>query len=160
MTTSTLRRLTATTRPAINRSLLRRIVELASFGGVGAVAFVVDVGGYNLLRATIMPDQVIWSKVVSVSVAMIVAWLGHRYITFRGTRRKTVGRELVLFVVANGGGLFIAAACLYISHYIFGLTSPLADNISGNVVGLVLGTAFRYLAYRHIVFAPRKAPAA
>ena len=161
MTTSTLRRPAANVRPAIRQPLVRRLVELVSVGGIGPVAFVVDVGGYNLLRATIMPDQVIWAKVVSVAVATLVAWLGHRYVTFRGTRRRTVGRELVLFVVANGGGLLIAAACLYVSHYVLGFTSPLADNISGNVVGLILGTAFRYLAYRHVVFAPtRKAPPA
>ena len=33
-----------------------------------------------------------------------------------------------------------------------GFTSLLADNISANVVGLVLGTAFRFLMYRYWVF--------
>ncbi|WP_246159946.1 hypothetical protein [Microbacterium rhizomatis] len=41
------------------------------------------------------------------------------------------------------------------SHYLLGFTSQLADNISGNVVGLVLGTAFRFAAYRWLVFSPR-----
>lgn len=140
--------------------IVQRATELVSFGAVGLVAFVVDVGGYNLLRATIMPDQVIWSKVVSVIVATAVAWLGHRYLTFRATRRTTVFTEGALFVVANAGGLLIAAGCLFVSHYVLGFTSTLADNISGNVIGLVLGTAFRYLAYRFIVFrAPQEAPA-
>ena len=39
-----------------------------------------------------------------------------------------------------------------ISHYVLGFTSLLADNIAANVVGLVLGTAFRFLMYRYWVF--------
>lgn len=128
------------------------IPQLATFGGVGLLAFVVDVGGYNLLRITIMPDQVIWAKVVSVTVATGVAWLGHRYLTFRRTRRPAVVKELLLFGLANGGGLLIASGCLFVSHYVLGFTSTLADNISGNVVGLVLGTLFRYFTYRFLVF--------
>lgn len=134
-------------------SLVRdAIPQLATFGGVGLLAFVVDVGGYNLLRITVMPDQVIWAKVVSVTVATGVAWLGHRYLTFRRTRRPAVVKELLLFGLANGGGLLIASGCLFVSHYVLGFTSTLADNISGNVVGLVLGTLFRYFTYRFLVF--------
>jgi hypothetical protein len=33
-----------------------------------------------------------------------------------------------------------------------GLTSALADNVSANGVGLVLGTAFRFWAYRRYAF--------
>lgn len=128
------------------------VPQLATFGGVGLIAFVVDVGGYNLLRATVMPDQVIWAKVISVAVATGVAWLGHRYVTFRSTRRPAVAKELLLFLLANGGGLLIASACLFLSHYVLGFTSALADNIAGNVVGLALGTLFRYLTYRFLVF--------
>lgn len=141
--------------PSLSRlvaSIRRAVPQLATFGGVGFLAFLVDVGGYNLLRATIMPDQVIWAKVVSVTVATAVAWLGHRFLTFRSTRRPAVAKELVLFVLANGGGLLIASGCLFVSHYVLGFTSPLADNISGNVVGLVLGTLFRYFTYRFLVF--------
>ncbi len=134
--------------------------QLAAFGGVGLLAFIVDVGGYNLLRATVMADQVIWAKVVSVTVATGVAWLGHRYLTFRTTRRPAVAKELLLFVLANGGGLLIAAGCLFVSHYVLGFTSALADNISGNVIGLVLGTLFRYFTYRFLVFrTPQEATA-
>src|SRR5690349_3352717 len=104
------------------------VPQLATFGGVGLIAFIVDVGGYNLLRATIMPDQVIWAKVVSVAVATGVAWLGHRYVTFRTTRRPSAAKELLLFLLANGGGLLIASGCLFLSHYVLGLTSALADN--------------------------------
>ena len=49
----------------------------------------------------------------------------------------------------------IAVATLGISHYVLGFTSPLADNIAANGVGLALGTAFRFWSYRRWVF---KAP--
>ncbi|MEV8272109.1 GtrA family protein [Microbacterium sp. NPDC077184] len=128
--------------------------EVSVFGLVGLLAFVVDVGGYNLLRATVLPDGVIAAKVVSVSVATMVAWIGHRTLTFRARGGRAPLSELILFVVANAGGLAIAAVCLFVSHEVLGFTSTLADNIAGNVVGLALGTAFRYAAYRLIVFRP------
>ena len=47
-----------------------------------------------------------------------------------------------------------------VSNYVLGLTGPVADNISGNVVGVALGNVFRYFAYRYIVFnAPRSTDA-
>lgn len=138
------------------RPLRSRIVsQLAGFGFVGALAFVVDIATYNLVRATVLQDSPIWSKVVSVAVATAVAWLGNRYLTFRRERSPQAFREGVLFAVVNVIGLFIAAGCLFISHYLLGFTSQLADNISGNGVGLVLGTTFRFAAYRWPVFSPR-----
>ena len=46
----------------------------------------------------------------------------------------------------------IAVGCLYVSHYVLGFTSLLADNVATNGVGLVLGTAFRFTFYRLWVF--------
>jgi len=42
---------------------------------------------------------------------------------------------------------------LTLSHDVLGLTSRLADNISANVIGLALGTVFRYVTYKRFVFA-------
>lgn len=132
--------------------LLGWMRELMVFGGVGALAFVVDTGLFNVLRASLLADSVVWAKVVSVAVATGVAWLGHRYLTYRRRDKTRVPREVVLFIVANAGGLLIAAACLLVSRDVLGLTSVLADNIAANVVGLALGTAFRFLFYRYLVF--------
>ncbi|WP_225753627.1 GtrA family protein [Actinotalea sp. Marseille-Q4924] len=132
-----------------------RALELARFGSVGAVAFVVDVGLFNLLRygpGQLLEDRPITAKVLSVAVATVVAWLGNRYWTFSARRTKSPRRELVVFAVVNVGGMLVAVSCLAFSHYVLGLTSPLADNIAANVVGLALGTAFRYVAYRRLVF--------
>lgn len=138
--------------------MTRRIGELMRFGAVGALAFVVDLGVYNLLRATLLEDKPIGAKVLSVAVAVVVAWLGNRFWTFRDGRQKQPLRELVLFGLMNLVGLLIASACLFVSHYLLGFDSRLADNISGNGVGLVLGTMFRYLAYKHVVFTGEAQP--
>lgn len=137
------------------RAVLHVVVrELLKFGIVGAVAYVVDVGVFNLLRSSPGPleDRPLTAKAISVAVATVVAWLGNRYWTFRRRRRVAVRRELALFVVMNIGGMAIALACLAVSHYLLGFTSAVADNISANVVGLALGTAFRFYAYRRWVF--------
>ncbi len=141
-------------------ALRARALQLVNFGLVGGLAFVVDVGVYNLLRLTVLDDKPIGAKVASVAIATVVAWLGNRHLTFRAERSGSVVREGLLFAVMNVIGLLISAACLFVSHYILGFTSPLADNIAGNIVGLVLGMVFRFTAYRYVVFRPREAPAA
>jgi putative flippase GtrA len=137
------------------------VAELARFGSVGAAAYVVDVGLFNLLRfgpGTLLEHKPLTAKVLSVVAATVVAWLGNRYWTFADRRTGTRGRELAAFAVVNAGGLAIGLACLGFSHYVLGLRSPLADNISANVVGLALGTAFRYVLYRRVVFTAVTSP--
>ncbi|MCU1580485.1 MAG: GtrA family protein [Rhodoglobus sp.] len=135
--------------------------QLARFGVVGLVGLVVDVGVFNLLRATVLDSEVlhegpILAKVISTSLAIVANYIGNRYWTFGATRRTQVAREGVEFVVVSLGGMAITLACLWISHYGLGFTSQLADNISGNGIGLVLGTMFRFAFYRSWVFHPSR----
>lgn len=131
--------------------------EMVKFGTVGAIAFLVDVGTFNLLRFGLgdggpFEHKPITAKVISASLATVVAWLGNRLWTFRHRRRASAGHELALFVVFNVAGMLIALACLAFSHYVLDLRSAQADNISANGIGLVLGTLFRFWAYRMFVF--------
>lgn len=140
-----------------------RIHELLRFGSVGAVAFVVDAGLFNLLRfgpMGLLEHKPLTAKVVSVAAATVVAWLGNRYWTFAAGRTARWRRELALFAGLNAVGMAIAVGCLAVSHYVLGFTSPLADNIAANVVGLALSTLFRYVAYRRLVFTGAVAPGA
>ena len=136
--------------------VVRRYVgELARFGSVGAVAYVVDVGLFNLLRfgpGGILEDKPLTAKVIAAAVATLVAWVGNRYWTFAARKTGTPLRELVGFFLVNGLGMLAAVGCLAFSHYVLQLTSPLADNIAGNVVGVAVGTVIRYFAYRTFVF--------
>jgi len=135
------------------------IAQFVRFGLVGSVGLVVDVGVFNLLRTTVLEPSVIHTgpviaKVISTSLAIIVNWIGNRYWTFGHTRRPQVMREGLEFVLVSLGGMLIGLACLWISHYLLGYTSLLADNISTNVIGLGLGTVFRFWLYRVWVFSP------
>lgn len=136
------------------------IREVAKFGTIGLLAFILDTTLYNLLafgvpgsgEVGLMHAHPLLAKILSTSVATVFAWLGNRYWTFRTRRGQKVHHEFALFVVANVLGLSIALACLGFSRYVLGLDSQLADNVSGNGVGLVLGTLFRFWAYRTFVF--------
>ena len=139
------------------RDITRRLIpQLSKFGVVGLVALAVDVGLFNLLRFAgghgVLYDQPLAAKVVSASAATVLSWLGNRYWTFRLQRRSNPTREFALFVVVCVVGTAVALLSLAVSHYLLGLQSPLADNISANVVGLAAGTTFRFWAYRRYVF--------
>lgn len=135
--------------------------QLARFGTVGLVGLVIDVVLFNVLRVTVLDPAIltegpIIAKVISTSVAIAVNWIGSRYWTFRLERRRPAAREAIEFAVVSIGGLLIAVACLVVSRYVLGFTSLLADNIATNVVGLLLGSAFRFVLYRVWVFHPRR----
>lgn len=132
------------------------LVEFTQFLTVGLGSYVVDVGLFNLLAysgiVTLPGDAPMVAKTISVSVAIIFSWVMNRLWTFRNKSDKSKGRELVLFILVNIGGLLLALGSLGVSRFVLGFDSQLADNIAANVVGLVLGTAFRYVCYRYIVF--------
>jgi putative flippase GtrA len=132
----------------------RRVYEAGKFGAVGAAAWVVDNGVF--LLATQGPGQVMGAMPVRASiVAGLVAtgfsYIGNRYWTFSGKRAKLPTKEVVAFVVANIVGIIITNACLYLSRWVFDFHGAGPDTIARNI-GIVLGTIFRYLAYKFWVF--------
>ena len=100
--------------------------EAAKFGVVGALAFVVDNGGYNLLVFG-LPGGAQGGPMDTYPV-----------------------QASVLFFVANGVGLVITAGTVYASRHLLGLDSPLSDN-TARIMGWVLATLFRFYAYRRYV---------
>ena len=97
-------------------------------------------------------DKPLTAKLLSVIVAITFSYYVNRHWTYADRARSGLRREYALFVAINGVAMAIALGTLWTSHYALGLVSPLADNISANVVGLVLGTVFRFWAYRTYVF--------
>ena len=126
--------------------------EMIKFGVVGALAFVIDLGLANLLWQTVLSDKVTTAKIISGIVATLFSWVGNRQWTFRHRRSRPAHHEVVLFFGVNLLALGISALTLYLSHYWLGYTSTLADNVA-TIVGIGLGTLFRFWTYRKFVFA-------
>jgi putative flippase GtrA len=142
----------------LSQAVRRLSPELVRFGTVGAVAFLVDVGGFNLLRYGggngPLHERPLTAKAISTVIATLVAYVGNRWWTYRTHPRGHPAREYLTFFGLNAVGLAIALAVLAFTHYVLDLTSPLSDNIAANVVGLGLGTIFRFWSYRRFVFVP------
>ena len=131
---------------------LRGVVsELAKFGTVGALSFVIDVAIFNAVLLVL--DKPLTAKVISTVFSATNAFVLNRAWSFKHRERTNVRREYALFFVLNVVGLSISLLCLAVSHYVLGFESRLADNIAANGIGLVLGTTFRFWSYRRFVWA-------
>ena len=135
--------------------LIALIHEVSKFGTVGGIAVLVDLAIFNVLLQ--MGSETLAAKTVSTVVATTVAFLGNRFWTWRHREHHNMARQYTMFFLLNAVGLGIGLACLAISHYGLGqiwaaLQSPLADNISGLLIGTALGTLFRFWSYKRFVF--------
>jgi putative flippase GtrA len=131
-----------------------RVYEVARFLSVGGLAFVVDLGLFNLLRfgpGHLLEHKPITAKIISVLAATLVSWIGNRHWTFSAHRTDRRGRELVVFSAINLVAAAVPIGTLALSHYVLGLTTPLQDN-AATVIGIAIGTVLRYLGYKRWVF--------
>ncbi|MUL39688.1 GtrA family protein [Streptomonospora sp. PA3] len=132
--------------------------ELAKFGTVGGVAYVVQLAATNVFWLVLDAPPLV-GQALGVVIATVVAFLGNRFWTFSHRARTGLAREYALFFLFNAVGLGIQLACLGTSVYLLGLDGPLARNIAGNVVGVGMGTLFRFWSYKRWVFPAPPAPA-
>ena len=149
------------------------IHELAKFGVVGGIAFVVTDGGTNLLHvqehvgpltsnvaatAVATPGGLVgvalgWRPLRWIGVRSYGIYLWHyRWWTFRHRERTNMRRETILFFVLNGVGLVIQLACIAFTYYALGFTDHFSYNIA-LLFGIALGTLFRFWSYRKWVWA-------
>ena len=134
--------------------------ELAKFLVVGGTSYIVDVGLFSLLSHTVLSNKVVTAKAISVLVATILSYILNREWSFsrRGGREKH--HEAMLFFLVNGIAMALNLVPLALSQYVFGfntdnyssLTVSITNFISANVIGTILGMAFRFWAYRKWVF--------
>ena len=125
--------------------------EVAKFGIVGAVSFVVDMGLFNLLVNGAMDSKITTAKIISGAVATGVAWIGNRFWTFRHRRNRPVHHEVALFFLVNGIALGVSALWVAFTHYTLGLDGPVWLNVNA-FIGIGLGTLFRFWTYRRFIF--------
>ncbi|HUY44855.1 MAG TPA: GtrA family protein [Streptosporangiaceae bacterium] len=140
---------------SIIRGLYTRFRQLihegAKFGVVGLIGVAISFGGATVLRFDVGLGKYT-SVTVATGVATLVAFIGNRYWTFRHRERVGTARETVMFFALNGVGLIIQYACIGIAQDALGLPGTLSYNIA-NLIGIALGTLFRFWAYRKWVWA-------
>ncbi|MFE3454400.1 GtrA family protein [Nonomuraea sp. NPDC059194] len=126
------------------------IHELTKFGIVGALAFVIDTGMLNLFNVVIGMGP-LTSKVLATVISATFAYAGNRFWTFRHREQSGLGREYFLFFLLNGIALLFGLLVIGFATYTLKLTDPLSMNIA-NIVGVGLGTLFRFWSYKRWVF--------
>ncbi len=148
----------------MGRRLQRFATEVAKFLTVGGIATVVALVIFNYLvhgrmgGPGLLNDQPLLAYLLANTVGMLVSYRGSRSWAFRD--REAVGRAggRVSYFVINTASMAIPLACLAFSRYVLHRTDPFADNIAANGVGLVLGTAARFVLIREFIFLnPHKA---
>jgi putative flippase GtrA len=123
--------------------------EVAKFGVVGAVGFVVQLVVQNALHS---------GAKIGALTSIVIAFLIASVVTFVGNRKgKGLTHETILFVALNGIALLIQVGIVDVAYYEMGFKDGLSYNIA-SVIGIGIGTLFRLFTDRKFVF--RHAPAA
>lgn len=131
-------------RPRLSAQALRFLV-------VGGVATVIDIGLFNLLHYAFGVGP-LTAKIGSTVVAGAVAFVGNREFSFGDQSGAAVHRQVVAFTLVSIGALGLTLLPLAVARYGLGLTGAVSLNAAANVVGLALGTAFRFYGCRRWVF--------
>ena len=135
----------------LSAPIRKLIEEAAKFGIVGLVNAVLDFALFNLLTASALKGHPLTANAISTFVATLSAYLMNRHWSFKHRQQSAVRRELSIFILINGVAFGIGSLCLAVSHYGFNFESTLANNLA-KLVGLGLGTIFRFWAYRRHVW--------
>jgi putative flippase GtrA len=134
----------------LHRRFATLIAELTKFGLIGTLGLIIDIGGASLLHGGLGLGP-LTAKVISVSVATVMSYTGHRLWTFRHRAEQGIIRGGVIFFGLNLVGLLVSLLVIGFVTDVLGLGSLIAYNIA-QVVGVLLGMLFRYWSYRRWVF--------
>ncbi|HET7139398.1 MAG TPA: GtrA family protein [Arthrobacter sp.] len=125
--------------------------EVAKFGAVGGVAFVIDNGLTYYLMHGPMTDSEAKARLVGATIATVFSWIANRLWTFRHRRQANVVREFLMFILINGIGIGISTGFTALAKYSFNVTDKNMLFAAG-VVGILVATVVRFFAYRFLVF--------
>jgi putative flippase GtrA len=138
---------------------LQRIsAEAAKFLAVGGVATAVAFVAFNTLvhgvwaGPGLLNDYPLVAYVIANTIGMLVSYRGARHWAFRNREVVGLAGGRVTYFLVNTASMALPLACLAFSRYVLERADPVSDNIAANVVGLVLGTATRFWAFRKFVF--------
>jgi putative flippase GtrA len=125
--------------------------EFAKFGTIGVVNLFVNFAVFNLLWFTVLRTGEVKAKAIATIVATTCAYFMNRHWTYRDRPKSTLRREYSLFFLFNLVGLVIEVTVVFIAKYGFEQTHIVVLNLVTGL-GIVLGTIFRFWAYRTHVF--------
>jgi len=125
--------------------------EFAKFGTIGVINLFVNFAVFNLLWLTVLRTGEVKAKAIATIVATTCAYFMNRHWTYRDRPKSTLRREYSLFFVFNLVGLVIEVTVVFIAKYGFHQTHIFVLNLVTGL-GIILGTIFRFWAYRTHVF--------
>ncbi len=139
--------------------------EVGRFLAVGLLATIVAlilfnflVHGFNTADFAPLNDQPELAYAIANAVGMLISYRGTKDWAFRDRQARHADGGVVAFVVINMLTWTIPMACLWISRNGFGLDDPLSDNVSANVIGLLMANAARFFLFRTYVFQRKPLP--
>jgi putative flippase GtrA len=146
--------------PQPYRDVAIRHRELIKFGLVGGTTWIIDTVIFLVLKSSLLSAKPVTAKVIAVIVATIASYVLNREWSFRTRGGRRRHHEATLFFIISGVGVGVYTAPLVISRYVLDLhvpdvsllTQDIADFVSGQIVGVLLGMAFRWWAFRRFVF--------
>jgi putative flippase GtrA len=124
--------------------------ELSAFGVVGFLNLFVDIGLFNALHFGLDLGPTT-AKIISTGVATTCAYFMNRHWSFSHRARTGLAREYSLFFGLNGIALLMGIAINDFTYYVLSHTDARSMNLA-NLIGIGLGTIFRFWAYKRWVF--------
>ncbi|MGD9987100.1 GtrA family protein [Pseudonocardia sp.] len=146
--------------PQPYRALAIKHRELVKFAVVGGTTWVIDTLVFLVLKAGVLESKPLTAKVIAVLVATIVSYVLNREWSFRTRGGRERHHEAALFFIISGIGVAVYTAPLAVSRYLLDFQVPavsmfsqeVADFVSGQILGVLAGMAFRWWAFRRFVF--------
>ncbi len=146
--------------PEPYRDVAIRHRELLKFALVGGTTWIIDTVIFLALKSTLLAAKPVTAKVIAVIVATVASYVLNREWSFRTRGGRLRHHEAGLFFVISGLGVAVYSAPLFVSRYVLDFQVPtvsllgqeVADFVSGQIIGVLLGMAFRWWAFRRFVF--------
>jgi putative flippase GtrA len=146
--------------PQPYRAIAIKHRELVKFALVGGTTWVIDTAVFLVLKSTVLEPKPLTAKIIAVLMATIVSEVLNREWSFRTRGGRERHHEAALFFLISGVGVAVYSAPLAVSRYVLDLQVPavsllsqnVADFVSGQIIGVIVGMAFRWWAFRRFVF--------
>jgi putative flippase GtrA len=146
--------------PQPYRAIAIKHRELVKFALVGGTTWMIDTAIFLVLKSTVLEPKPLTAKIIAVLMATIVSYVLNREWSFRTRGGRERHHEAALFFLISGVGVAVYSAPLAVSRYVLDLQVPavsllsqnVADFVSGQIIGVIAGMAFRWWAFRRFVF--------